>query len=275
MQHDRRRRADWVPLLPGIYRFASAPPTFRMRCMAAVLWSEPDGLISHSTAAALWELEGVTRPAETHLTVPVQRGLTHELVEVHRCKALLPADRSVVHAIAATSPLRTVLDLASLVDELTLELAIEDALRRGLFSVGQLEWRAAGRSGKGFPGSKVVADLVARHGTAVTDSGWEVRLGEMLVERGFPRPVRQLKVQTGARTYRVDLGYPGPPVVAFEYDSDRWHSGVGRRHADARRRNALRAAGCVVIEVNAGLMKDALALVEMVAAVLRSAGASV
>ena len=266
----RRRRADgrWVELLPGVYRFSAASPSFRMRALAAVLWGG-SGLVSHVTAANLWGLEGVVRQAEVHLTVSADRRLRHGSVVVHRTNQLLPADRSVAYGIPATSAMRTVLDLAAMLDADRLELAIEDGLRRGLFTVGQLQWRIGTRAGKGIAGSAIIRDLMGRRGSTITESGWEVRLEQMLARAGLPRPVRQMKVATASGNLHVDLGYPGPPMVALEYDSDRWHSGVRRRHADMRRRNALRAAGCVVVEVTSALMQDPGPLLDVVAAVTR------
>lgn len=264
MQHRRRRDGDWVSLLPRVYRFASASPSFRMRCMAAALWSRPDGMVSHLAGRSLWELEAVPRPADLDLLLPRERRLESDLVVVHRSRDILPADRSTRFGIAVASPLRVVLDPASLLREEDYELAVEDALRRGLFTVGQLEWRASLRTGKGRPGSGVVADLIRRHGSVVTDSGWELRLERALVAGGLPVPQRQLQVETAIGRLHVDLAYDGSPIVAFEYDSDRWHSGVRRRHADMRRRNALRAAGVVVIELTAALLDDRRAVVAMV-----------
>lgn len=45
-------------------------------------------------------------------------------------------------------------------------------------------------------GSEVLGFLIARHGSVVTESGWEVRLEQILVAAGFAAPVRQLPVRT-------------------------------------------------------------------------------
>ena len=225
--------------------------------MAATLWSAPDGIVSHLTGGALWELEGLRRPVDIDLLLPTRRRLHSDRLVVHRSRDLLPADRSVRFGIPVASALRVVLDIASAVDDADYELAVEDGLRRNLFTVGQLEWRAGQRTGKGHPGSRVIADLIRHHGSTVTDSGWEVRVEHALAEGGFPLPQRQPPVDTSLGRLHVDLAYPGPPIVAFEYDSDRWHSGVRRRHADMHRRNALRSAGVVVVEVNAATLADA------------------
>jgi hypothetical protein len=173
---------------------------------------------------------------------------------------LLPADCSLVHGIPVTSPLRTVIDLADRVDTSILELAIEDALRRGLFTVGQLRWRASVRLGSGVRGAAALGALL-EHQLGSTGSGWEVRTARVLTRAGLPEPRRQHPVDTGRGRFHADLAYP--PSIVFEYDSDRWHSSAARRHHDAERRNALRLAGCTVIEVTPGLLRTPDALVAL------------
>ena len=253
----------WEIAAPGIYRVVAHPPSFRQRAMTASLWAGPDGLVSHTAAAALWRLDGIVRPSQIDVVLPKSGARKSDLFVVHTSFDLIAADRSLVGLIATTSALRTVFDLAGVVDGATLELAIEDGLRRRLFSLGQLRWRAASRLGKGYAGSGVFQELLARHDLGATDSGWELRVAQVLTDAGLPHPERQVTVLTSIGERTVDLGYRGPPVVAFEYDSDAWHSGVLRRHRDAARRNALRVAGCVVIEVTPSLMRDPELLVHL------------
>ncbi len=256
----------WLRVLPATYRVAAVLPSYRQRAMAAVLWSSPDGLASHFTAARLWNLEGI-RSQDVHLCLPRHRGLHHPGLFVHSTRDLIPADRSSVHGIATTSALRTVLDLAGFVSFLQLELMIEDGLRRRLFTPGQLRWRAEGHLGSGVAGASALRLLLGRRQPGATQSGWELRVARILTDAGFPEPVRQFAVNTIDGTRTVDLAYPGPPLVAFEYDSDAWHSGVHRRHRDSARRNALRAAGCIVIEVTPTLVADPGGLIRLARAV--------
>jgi very-short-patch-repair endonuclease len=137
-----------------------------------------------------------------------------------------------------------------------LELAVEDGLRRNLFSAGQLRWR----SSLLVRTPTALATLLVRDQLGRTDSGWELRTARVLTDAGFPEPVRQHEVDGIGR---IDLAYPDRRI-AFEYDSDAWHSGVARRHRDAHRRNALRFAGWTVIEVTAGLMRTPGRLVDLV-----------
>jgi hypothetical protein len=200
--------------------------------------------------------------------VPRSSRLRSPRFRIHRSE-LLPADVAMIGPIRVTSALRTLVDLAAVVDERVLEIAIEDAVRRGLVSVERLRWRAALRSGKGYAGSQKLAALLARDQLGRTDSGWEVRVAHVLTDAGYPEPVRQLGVETSLGLLHVDLGYPGPTVVAFEYDSDRFHSGRSQRHRDVERRNALRTAGCLVVEVTAALVRDPDRLVALTADAFR------
>lgn len=272
----RRRIADgeWLHVLPGVVRLASGAQSFRQRAMATTLWSSPDGLVSHRSAGRFWEYESITSDGPIHLTVPGSRRLRHAGVVVHSSIDLIPADRSHFGPIVVTSALRTALDLAAELDPLAFEVIIEDGLRRGLFSRGQLQWRSGARTGKGFAGSAMCRELFDQRNLGQTDSGWEVRLAALLVDAGFPSPERQMKVTTPDGDRHVDVGYAGSPAVAFEYDSDTWHSSVRQRHRDAARRNSLRVAGCLVIEVTSATMRDPTQLVALVAGVLGRATSS-
>jgi hypothetical protein len=270
MIHRRIADGRWLRMHAGVYRLAAAPATFRQRAIAASL--SLGGIVSHQSAGRLWALEGVdTR--DVHVTVDADRSRAIDGVAVHRTSDLLPADRSSVYGIAVTSPLRTVIDLAAHLDLAALEIATEDALRRKLFTTGQLEWRVGLRRRRGVAGATALRRLLDRH-LGDTDSRWEVRVAQILRVAGLPEPVRQLPVATPSGTRYVDLGYPGPPIVVIEYDSDRWHSGTARRHADAGRRNALRLAGCVVVEVTPALVRRPAELVATVRAALDMAAAS-
>lgn len=249
----RLTRGEWERVLPGVYRAVAVARSGRQVAMAATLWAAPDGLVSHTTAAVLWGLEGV-KTAEVHVTVC--RHLRASQLVVHTTESFLPADVAAQGPIRVTSALRTVLDIAGMVEPLVLELAVEDGLRRSLFSAGQLRWRSSLLART----PRALAELLLRDQVGRTDSGWELRTARVLTDAGLPEPVRQHEV---ADVGRLDLAYP-ERMIAFDYDSDAWHSGVARRHRDAHRRNALRSAGWTVIEVTAALVRTPLRLVELV-----------
>lgn len=265
---DRRIESGrWEGVLPRVYRASVVPASGRQAALAACLWSAPDGLISHQTAAVLWGLEGIETTA-VHLTVPSECSLRSSRVVVHRTHELLAADRARQGPITLTSPLRTLIDVAATLDRAALEVATEDALRRRLCTAGQLRWRAGELLGQGRSGSTMLRTLLSQRTLGRTGSRWELRTARILTAAGLPEPVRQHEVgDDGVFVARVDLAYPDARVV-LEYDSDEWHHGVARRHRDAERRNALRAAGWTVIEVTPALLRRPDVLVRVVLAAL-------
>jgi very-short-patch-repair endonuclease len=257
----------WLTVLPRVHRVAAVPRSAGQDAMAAALWSVPDGLVSHATAGQLWGFEGVTT-AEVHVTMPGSRHLRSALVIVHRVVDLVPADIGRRGPIPITSALRTAIDLAAVLGVDALEIAIESALRRRLFSVGQLRWRANALMGTGRPGSSALRSLLERHQLGTSDSGWELRTAQLLETAGFGAPVRQHPIYAdGMLVARADLAYPDLHLV-IEYDSDQWHHGTARRHRDAARRNRLRSLGWTVIEVTPAQLRAPKRLLSDVALIL-------
>jgi hypothetical protein len=267
----RVRCGAWQVVLPGVFRVAVAPASWEQLAMATALWCAPDGLVSHQAAGALWRFEGVLAD-RVHITVPPVRSLRSELVVVHHTSTLLPADIGRRGPIAVTSPLRTAVDLASVLAPADLEIAIESALRRRMFSIGQLRWRADALGGKGRRGSGALRRLLESRVLGASASGWEVRTARLLAAAGLGEPARQYEVRVRGRLIaRLDLAYP-EYRIAIEYDSDEWHHGVARRHRDIERRNRLRANGWTVVEVSAAQLRAPDSLIATVQAVIEGQG---
>ena len=66
----RLRPGAWVPAAPGVYRAAAVAPTFRQHCLTGALWAAPEGVVSLDVAGALWNYDGVKRPARIDVTFP-------------------------------------------------------------------------------------------------------------------------------------------------------------------------------------------------------------
>src|SRR5436190_4361471 len=89
---------EWARALPRIYRATAAEVTERQRALAAVLWAGDGALVSHATAARLWEFEHVRgNKIEIWLAYPHNR--RHKDVTVHRGTRLDRADRTVLDGI--------------------------------------------------------------------------------------------------------------------------------------------------------------------------------
>jgi predicted transcriptional regulator of viral defense system len=122
----------------GLYRVPTIPVAERDDLIRLSLWSRgrddrPQAVVSHQSALALHELSDVL-PGKAHLTVPKQfRKRPPSNAVLHKVE-LGPKDTVAFAGFRATTPLRTLLDVASAHDVSTeqLELAVRDALERGL-----------------------------------------------------------------------------------------------------------------------------------------------
>jgi len=232
-----RRRVEsgeWQRPLPRVLRCAGAPDSGRQAAMAAVLWAGPDAVVSHATAGVLWGLDGImTR--RVHVTIPQCQNLKSPLVKVHRTSTFDPCEHTLIHGIAVTSVVRTLIDVAGSLTRDSLELAIEDAFRRRLTSPDLLRRRFVELAGTGRSGSGALRELLDSRGDAVsTGSALEVELERLLVRGGLPRPARQHAITHSGRTIHVDLAYPDRRL-AIEFDSFRWHTGRAKLDNDADR----------------------------------------
>jgi predicted transcriptional regulator of viral defense system len=119
----------------GIYRLVHFPPGEHEELVAAWLWSEQAGVLSHQTALALYGLSDAL-PAHLHLTLPAswrkRRFRVPEGIVLHH-DDIAPADRAWFGAVPITTPRRTLRDCAKggLSPELLRQATLQ-ALRRGL-----------------------------------------------------------------------------------------------------------------------------------------------
>jgi very-short-patch-repair endonuclease len=150
--------------------------------------------------------------------------------------------------IPVTTVTRTLIDVAASVSQESLELAVEDALRRRLTTEAMLRKSLGEEGGKGRPGSRALTALLdVRRGAHATDSSLEVRVLRALRGAGLPEPARQFWVADATgRRYRLDLAYPDA-MLAIEVDGYRWHSGRAAWSRDAARRNAVAGLGWTVL----------------------------
>jgi predicted transcriptional regulator of viral defense system len=125
----------------GIYRLVHFPAGEHEDLVAAWLWSELAGVVSHQTALALHGLSDAL-PSHLHLTLPAawrpRRLRVPAGVVLHHAD-VPPEDRAWFGAVPTTSPRRSLNDCAreGLSPEL-LEHAARQALRRGLVTRSEL-----------------------------------------------------------------------------------------------------------------------------------------
>ena len=131
-QHFHVKRGNWIRVDHGIYRLKRFPAANHEDLIRWWLWTRKKGVISHETAAAVYEL-GDLLPATVHLTVPVGfRKRAVKGIVLHKAKL----DPSEIHrrdGFPITAPIRTVIDLAKArLDAERLSAVVKDAVRKGL-----------------------------------------------------------------------------------------------------------------------------------------------
>lgn len=246
----RLKTGRWERVSDGIYRIAGIPSSWRQTVFGEVLGWGPDAVASYRSAASIWALAGGTTEI-VELTVEGRRRRSSSEAVIHRVRSLRAADRTIVASIAVTTPARTLIDIAGVVDVTMVEEALDEALRRRLVTLSRMRWRVEELAGSGRPGSAVIRRLIAARPNMVEvpQSVFETRLLRRLGRAGLPTPLAQHEIRDGGRLVAiVDFAYPDRKL-AIEADGYRWHSGRARWERDLERRNRLTAMGWSVIHV--------------------------
>jgi predicted transcriptional regulator of viral defense system len=141
--HHHIRTGRFERVYPGVYRFAIAPVVPHDDLLRALDWSNYRGAVSHESALALYDLADVM-PSRVHITVPTSfRRADIPSFDVHWSN--LPDDQIALYdGIRVTTVPRTIVDAASAgTGPEQLQLAVEQAVARGLASPGQIRDAAA------------------------------------------------------------------------------------------------------------------------------------
>jgi hypothetical protein len=150
----------WLHAHPGVYRDALVPVTLEQQALAALLWGGPEAFVSFIAAGALWALDGLGAD-RVELWTP--RRLRSDIVVVHRGEVALN-DRRMLGPIRLTSPARTLVDLAGVLDDEDLLAGVEDAIHRGLTTPMSIGRCLDALGGKGRPGTARLREILEDRG---------------------------------------------------------------------------------------------------------------
>jgi very-short-patch-repair endonuclease len=212
----------------SIYALAGDSADWRQPLMAAQVWGGPDAVLAGPSAAALMDLDGVSRKTTPALYTP--RWRSHPEWTVHRGR---PNPEHVVACgrfLRHTDALQTLLDLArpSASDDDRLEIIAESALRTHQLTDADLRLNPR-------------LDELARRrpeGAPATQSELETRMVQLLRRTGLPVPARQYPVMVSpAYTVYLDLAFPDA-CLFIETDGRAFHSGTSVLR-DRHRQNAI------------------------------------
>jgi predicted transcriptional regulator of viral defense system len=177
----------------GVYAVGHTVLTVNGRRMAAVLAAGPGAVLSHASAAALWEI----RPTSaTRIDVSVRsaggrakrRGL-----RIHRTPTLRTDEITAHQGIRVTTPARTLLDLASSLPRRALERALDEAEIRDLYDRRALEAVALSHAGeRGAAALQRALDLDGE--PALTKSELEELVLAICDDHGLERPAVNMEI---------------------------------------------------------------------------------
>jgi hypothetical protein len=244
----RLRAGRLHPLYSGVYAVGHRPASREAAWMAAVLAGGPGASLSHRAAGAHWRL--CRSGSRIDVTAPRKRR-PRGAIEFHRWT--LPADETTTHdGIPITTPPRTLLDLATVLDVRALERAINEAEVLRLWdelSLDDLLQRYRRR-----PGTKNVRAALDRRkaGASLTRSDLEELFVAFADKAGLPRPATNVYVEG----LEVDCVWRAQRVV-IEVDGWETHRTRAAFERDREKSRILQAAGWRCVPVTYLQLRDA------------------
>jgi very-short-patch-repair endonuclease len=207
--------------------------------MAAVLACGDGAVLSHRSAAELW---GIGKEWEGRIDVSITRRskVARSGIKV-RARAALPSDSLARRfRIPVTSPVQTLIDLATELKPLRLERAVNEADVRDLVDPEKL--RVSLDAFIGMPGVKTLRTMLDRHTFRLSDSDLEVFFRPLALSAGFALPLSK-HVLLG---YEVDFWFPDHGLVV-ETDGLRYHRTPAQQARAVKRDQKHQAAGLRVL----------------------------
>ncbi len=233
----RLKTGRLIAVRRGVYSVGLATTTRERRWAAAVLACGQGAVLSHLSAAALWELRPVD-PVTIDVSVPRRNARIRDGIRVHRPRHLDREDRTHRRGIPITSLPRTLIDVAEVLSRRSLERVADEAEFLKLLnenSVAETLERNRGRTG-----AARLRRTLRRHepGTTRTRTALEEAFYVLVSASGLPQP--EVNVAVGRLT--VDFLWRDPGLVV-ETDGGASHNRAAQREEDSRRDALLATAG--------------------------------
>ena len=223
-------------LYRGVYAVGHRPPSPHTRAIAAVFACGPGAVLSHRSAGALW---GLARwPREVDVTTRSKR--RRPGVRVHRSRTLEPRDITHHHGIPVTTPARTLLDLADVLDDAALTRAVNEARLQRQLSLPDLAALLVRSPGRATTRLRPHV----QHALQPTRSHFEDAFLTFTERYGLPRP----EVNQQIAGFEVDMLWRADRVIA-ELDGWAYHDTRTRFEHDREKDAALLAAGFPVVRI--------------------------
>jgi hypothetical protein len=226
----------------NVYRAPAAPETPRQRLRAACLATGTAGVASHTSAAWMWNM--IDRAPDTpeisvnSSSLPLLKG-----VRVHRSRDLDHARTILRTGIPTTDPLRTLVDLGTVMAAPDLTDVLHRTLTTRLLTLQAVVAELNRLSRQGRPGVKRLRGVLTACGLAAAPhpSVLESMMLRLIIDHALPVPVIEMTAGPNGE-YRLDFAYP-LIKLAIEVDGYIWHFTPEQLRRDHRRRNRLVADG--------------------------------
>jgi very-short-patch-repair endonuclease len=228
---------------PGVYAVEHAMRTVEGAWMAAVLAAGKGALLSHTAAAAAWDLR---RTSSGLIEVTACSRSRRRLggVVVHQTRSFHADEVARVDGIPATSVARTLLDSAAVLPLRQVARMLEQAERLRLFDLRAID-ELLGRS-RGRHGVKLlrVAIAAVEGEPPRVNSDWERAFLDFCEDHGLPKPQLNAIVEG----YEVDALWKDQKLIV-ELDSYSFHRHRTAFEDDRRKDGTLQLAGYIVLRI--------------------------
>jgi very-short-patch-repair endonuclease len=238
----------FIELHRGVYLVGHEARHPHATKMAAVLACRNHAVLSHRTAADLWEILPYPAQGDIWVTIPPGRSAHHRGVRIVRAH-LVARDVCRRGPLPITSPPRTLLDIAAAIEPDQLERAVAQAQFRRLATEPELrDQLERNRNKRGIRALRQVLELP--DGPQRTRSGGERRMLRLLREAR----IRGFEANAKAFGYEIDFLWRD---LDFAVEVDGWdgHSGRIAFERDRVKINRLSARGITVMPVSARRLK--------------------
>jgi hypothetical protein len=210
----RLRIGRLIAVHRGVYAVGHLPPSPHACAMAAVLACGPNALLSHRSAGALYGL--IRHDGPVDITSPTNR--SHAGITLHRSQT---TERTVHYGIPTTTPARTLIDLADVLDPTRLTRAVNEARLRNLLTDTALIEAIEAAPGRRTNG------LLPTH--APTRSAFEDAFLRFIDRYDLPHP----EVNAHLHGYEVDMLFRAQRLVVELDGRNHQHTFEADRERDA------------------------------------------
>ncbi len=233
------------PLYKRVFAVGHLNLPQQARILAAVKACGPAAYASRHAAGELAARIVELRDRRPDVLVLGATTRRHDGIRVHRTSRLGSRDITRIQGIPATTPARTLVDLAADLSYAELRRATREAQAQRLVALPQLV-ETLNRL-RPCRGAANLARIVAT-GPAPTRSDLEDVVLDLILSGGLKHPDVNVPIVVGARRVVPDFRWPEQRLV-LEADGARWHDGDLAREDDAERQALLEAAGERVLRI--------------------------